>query len=507
MASGWHRVSQLFHEALARDVTERAAFLDQVCDGDSELRNELATLLEHARSGSADAMFQSAIVEASIGQAPRPTPTTREIEARSLPDPRAVLASKRSPFANLGADTLRRLCGAMQVREYAVGDHLIRQASRADHLMVVLSGTAVAQLRDTPSDRAPIGLFGPGDVVGEMSLITDEPRTADVLARTPVRALVLSAEAFHRLAAADPELRIVLTDLVADRLGRGRYDGLGGKEINGYRILQCVGRGGMGIVYEAEQLATGTIVALKMMNHRLVYQPRGAERFRREAAILETLEHAYIARLYECFAAYRTQFLAMEFCRGSTVREVIAQRGALSEEWVRRLVGQLAITLEYIHDRGIVHRDLKPSNVMVDPAGSIKLIDFGLVKLDMASAAGGPFDASQESNPAALVGTPQYMAPERFSGHPADRRTDLYGLACVAYEALAGRPVIEATDVFEIVRERLQFILPPRERIGDGISTEMYDLLRCGLDAVPDHRALDLALLAKWAGPLRLDEG
>jgi hypothetical protein len=506
MTSDWDELSHLFHEALARDVRERAAFLDQACAGDRPLRQELDSLLEHERSAGAEAMFESVIGNVAAQLATDVTPTKEEIDLRQFSNPSDVLRSRRSPFANLGADTLRRLCDAMELREYALGENLICQGSPADSLLVILSGTAAAQLREAPSDRGPIGLFGPGDVVGEMSLLIDEPRTADVLARTPVRALVLSAEAFHTLASGHPEFRIVLTDLVADRLGHGQYDGLGGKDINGYRILQCVGRGGMGIVYEAEQLATGMTVALKMMNHRLVYHPAGAHRFRREAAILKNLDHPCIARLYGCFAAYRTEFLAMEFCRGLTLRDIIQQRGALDESWVRRLLGQLAVTLEYIHDRGIVHRDLKPSNVMVDRTGSIKLIDFGLVKLHASVPAGTLVDTSQVSNPAMLVGTPRYMAPERFSGHPADRRSDFYGLACIAYEALAGRPVIEATDVFGIVQERLQFVLPPRERIGDGVSSEMHEVLMRGLDASPDNRTLRLDLIAKWAAPLHLDE-
>ena len=504
--SDWHELSQLFHEALARDVHERAAFLDEVCAADAELRSDLDSLLEHERSAGAEAMFESVIAEAAAQLRGDVTPTVADVTGRQFSRPSAALRSNRSPFANLGTDTLRRLCDAMELREYEVGEHLILQGSAADYLLVVLSGNAAAQLRDTPGDRAPIGQFGPGDVIGEMSLITDEPRTADVVAQTPVRALVLSAAAFHTLASEHPELRIVLTDLVADRLGRGRYDGLGGKDIHGYRILHCVGRGGMGIVYEAQQLATGTTVALKMMNHRFVYHPGGAQRFRREAAILKDLDHPYIARLFDCFAAYKTEFLAMEFCCGSTLRDVIAHRGALSEAWIRPLLGQLAVTLEYIHDHGVVHRDLKPSNVMVDASGSIKLIDFGLVKLDPLVPSGAPVDISQASNPAVLVGTPRYMAPEQFSGHPADRRTDLYGLACIAYEALAGRPVIAATDVFGIVREHLRFMLPPREQIGQGISIEMYDLLKRGLDASPDNRTLRLDQIAKWAGPLHLDE-
>jgi serine/threonine protein kinase len=97
------------------------------------------------------------------------------------------------------------------------------------------------------------------------------------------------------------------------------------------------------------------------------------------------------------------------------------------------------------------------------------------------------------------------MAPEQFSGRDVDRRADLYGVACVAYEALCGRPVVAASDVFDIIRERAQFVLPPREQIGPGISEEMHSVLEGGLTADPDLRSVDLDRLASWAGPIDLE--
>ena len=290
--------------------------------------------------------------------------------ARENADTRLDAKSNRiffrsSPFSILGASTLAELLSVMQLREYAAGDHLIEQGDPAEFLLLILSGMAWARVRDTPKDRPPVGKFSAGDIVGEMSLITDEPRTADVVAETPVRALQLSASDFHVLTERHPDLRVVLTDVMADRLGHAKFDGLGGKDIHGYQVVQCVGRGGMGVVYEALDVTKGTRVALKMMNHRLIYQPNALRRFRREAAILKTLEHPSVARLYECFSAYKTEFLAMEFCPGPTLAEAIRSRGPLGESFVRRLMGHLAVALKYVHGRGIVHRDLKPSNIVL----------------------------------------------------------------------------------------------------------------------------------------------
>jgi predicted Ser/Thr protein kinase len=409
-----------------------------------------------------------------------------------------------STFSDLGPDTVRAVVEAMEPREYSPGEYLIHQEGPADYLLLIVSGYGSAQVRDAPSDRTPIGQFGPGDVVGEMSLLTDESRTADVVARTSVRALRLSADAFHKLTDRYPELRVVLTNVMADRLGQARYDGLGGKDIHGYRIIQCLGRGGMGIVYQAERVATGETVALKMLNHRRVYQPGGLHRFRREATILKSLNHELIARVYDFFPAYKTEFLVMEFCSGSTLTDVIATRRLLDEQVVRTLIGQLAIALRYIHSHGIVHRDLKPSNVMVADSGTIKLLDFGVVKLDSVAAEWADVQTASVSSSTTLLGTLRYMSPEQLAGQSPDSRADIYGLACIAYEALCGKPVIEASDLFGIVSEHMRFALPPRDQIGPGVSIEMYDLLTRGLDPAPDKRIVDLDQLVAWAGPMDL---
>lgn len=417
-----------------------------------------------------------------------------------------ALRLNSSTFSDLGPDTVRAVVEAMEPREYSPGEYLIRQEGPADFLLLIVNGYGSAQVRNAPPDRAPIGELGPGDIVGEMSLLTDESRTADVVARTNVRALRLATDAFHTLADRYPELRIVLTNVMADRLGQARYDGLGGKDIHGYRIVQCLGRGGMGIVYQAERVATGETVALKMLNHRRVYQPGALQRFRREAMVLKSLKHESIARVYDFFPAYKTEFLVMEFCSGSTLTELISTRRLLDEPLVRSLIGQLAVALRYIHSHGIVHRDLKPSNIMVSDSGTIKLLDFGVIKLDSPVAAEwADVQSATVSNSAVLLGTLRYMSPEQFAGQSPDSRADIYGLACIAYEALSGRPVIEASDVFGIIREHMQFALPPRGQIGPGVSMEMHDLLTRGLNPSPDKRTVDLNQLAAWASPLDLD--
>ena len=494
-------ISRLFSEMLGRDDKTRRAFLDEICGGDSLLRLRLGAVFEQPGPDTADSLIERlGRVLDELSSSDGSAPGHRNPAPEKSPSHAPVGSS---PFSVLDLATLGELLTFMHLREYSPGEYLIRQGDPAEFLLLLLTGTASARVRDTPADRPPIGQFGPGDIVGEMSLLTDEPRTADVIAETFVRALELSSIDFHMMTDRHPDLRVVLTDVMASRLGAARYDGLGGKHIHGYQIVQCVGRGGMGVVYEARDLTSGETVALKMMSHPLVYRPSALRRFRREAAILKTLEHPSLARLYDRFSAFKTEFLAMEFCPGSTLAQVIASRGALSEHVVRGILGQLAGALQYVHGRGVVHRDLKPSNVMVSQQGSIKLLDFGIVTVDETSE----LWQTQKTDPALprMLGTPRYMAPEQFSDGSVDRRADFYGFACIAFEALSGRPVITSSNVFDIIREHARFTLPPREEIGRGISPEMHEVLLRGLAQSPDDRTLDLDKLASWAAPVDLD--
>jgi serine/threonine-protein kinase len=239
-----------------------------------------------------------------------------------------------------------------------------------------------------------------------------------------------------------------------------------------------------------------------MMNHRLIYQLQARRRFRREAAVLETLDHPSLARVYECFPAYKTEFLAMEFCQGQTLGQALSEYGRLEEGVVRALVGHLARALEYVHGRGIVHRDLKPSNIVLTQDGGIKLLDFGIVVVERHSDL---WETLKTTSLPGFVGTPKYMAPEQFSNREVDRRADLYSLACVAFEALAGHSVVAATEMMDIVREHEHFVLPARDEIGAGVSEQMYAVLSAGLEHDPDKRALDLAMLSTWAAPIVLE--
>jgi CRP-like cAMP-binding protein len=381
-------------------------------------------------------------------------------------------------------------------RRYDPDETIIRQGQQGDSLFVVIDGEARVLHRGHDGTIRTIGMLSRGSVAGEMSLITEESATADVIATTEVRVLVVSAADFDALAAKNPELTIVLTNVVADRLGRAIYDGLGGKVLHGYQILSCIGRGGMAVVYEATELATGERVALKMMSHRLVYQPGAFSRFEREARIVQPLEHDNIARLRGHFPAFRTEFIVMEFCEGATLAELLSRHGAFPEDQAKRVLGQLASALQFVHDRGVMHRDLKPGNAMLTPSGRVKLMDFGLAKEDQQVTD----DTATQAG--TVLGTPLYMPPGQMTGDEFGPQTDIYAFACIAYELVAGKPLFEARTTRGLLQDKLTRAVPPAHEIGPGISPELHELLVLGLQNDPENRPASLSSVVAWSGEL-----
>lgn len=401
-------------------------------------------------------------------------------------------------FHGLPREMLSALLDRMEERSFAPGEPLIRQDAPGDALYVLLHGSATVEVDDGGRGPRRVAEVRSGEVIGELALISGERRTASVIAREGVRVLALDAEDFHRICRRHPRIAVVLTRLVADRLGGDDRDVLGGKVIEGYTIVRCIGRGGMAIVYEAVRGETGQRFALKMMSHSLVYDELALRRFGSEAELLAGLDHDNLCRMLDRFAAYGTSFLVIEYCDGPSLRTVAERRVAIDEPSVRALVGQLARALDYVHSRGVVHHDVKPSNVLLTRRGQVKLADFGIARASRDVA-----DSTLTNEPA-IVGTPHYMAPEQFRDEQRDHRVDHYALACMAYELLAGRPLFEGRGMYEIIREKEELELPAAAEIGRGISPEMHEFLARNLAPAPAARSATLAAQVGWAAPVDL---
>ena len=201
------------------------------------------------------------------------------------------------------------------------------------------------------------------------------------------------------------------------------------KVIGPYRILEELGRGGMGIVYKAYQPSTGRIVALKILRPQFEDDENVIRRFRQEAKTATALTHENIVRIWDTSVDHPPYYLVMEILGGSTLTALLRQ-GPMPLKKALDIVYPLCTALDYAHEHGVIHRDIKPDNILFDIDGRPVLTDFGIAKA---------VEQTSFTITGTVFGTPDYMSPEQAEGENVDWRTDLYSLAAVLYRMLAGR--------------------------------------------------------------------
>ena len=224
-----------------------------------------------------------------------------------------------------------------------------------------------------------------------------------------------------------------------------------GTQLAGYRIDGVLGRGGMGVVYRATELALDRPVALKLIAPELAGDKSFRERFLRESRLAASLDHAGILPVYAAGEVDGELYLATRLVDGIDLRSILEQ-GVLAPERALRLVGQVADALDAAHARGLVHRDVKPGNVLVDAADHCYLSDFGLTT---QLGAGGTTASGR------LAGSLDYLAPEQIRRGEVDGRTDQYALACVLYEFVAGEPPFRRETEAQTLWAHMQEEPPP----------------------------------------------
>jgi serine/threonine-protein kinase len=231
-----------------------------------------------------------------------------------------------------------------------------------------------------------------------------------------------------------------------------------GTRLGGYVITGVLGRGGMGVVYQAVDERLGRPVAIKLIAAQQLEDPRSSGRFKREATAVAAISHANVARVYDLGTAPGGHFIVLELLTGGTLKERVKRGGRLPWREVAELGARVAEGLAAIHGAGLVHRDLKPENVLLDPSGVPKITDFGLVRRTTAGA-------SVMTKTGEMLGTLEYMSPEQADTGRVDERADLYSFGATLYYLLAGRPPFEGQGYALIAKHLREVPRPIRAEV------------------------------------------
>ena len=246
-----------------------------------------------------------------------------------------------------------------------------------------------------------------------------------------------------------------------------------------YRVERQVGAGGMATIYLAHDLKHDRRVALKILNDELSATV-GAERFLREVRFAARLTHPHILPLYDSGSVDELLYYVMPYVQGESLRDRLTREGRLPVAEALRLTAELGEALAYAHREGIVHRDIKPDNILLSEGHAV-VADFGIARA---------IDAGDQrlTGTGIAIGTPDYMSPEQAAGERVDGRGDIYSLACVLYEMLAGQPPFTAASARAVIARHMTDPVPPLRTVRGTVAARVESAIERALAKDPADR-------------------
>ena len=246
-----------------------------------------------------------------------------------------------------------------------------------------------------------------------------------------------------------------------------------------FQVLKEIGRGGMGVVFQAYDKQLREQVAIKVLSPLLSHDSEALERLKREVSAARRVTHSNVIRIHDISEANQLYYVSMEFFSGMSLKDYVRQNGALSTMRALQIISQICDGLEAAHQQGVIHRDLKSQNIIINSSNQIKIIDFGLARtahLDGMTVSG------------LIMGTPEYMAPEQVAGKKVDERADIYSLGIIMYEIFTGRLPFTGDSAISIGFKQIKDDPPPPRFINPQISEEIEEIILKALQKDPFQR-------------------
>ncbi|MEN8190664.1 MAG: protein kinase [Thermodesulfobacteriota bacterium] len=364
------------------------------------------------------------------------------------------------------------LMNCLRPKTAKAGERIIVQGEEARSLFIIEQGHGQVTI-DREDEGLIITNLGPGDLVGEMAIVTGEPRMANFIAEEEMLLWELDRREFDRAMARYSELKTFLTELVSQRLESSPHSA--DRQVGKFLASRRIGAGAWAIVYQGKHQALKKTVAIKMLKHQMAMDEEFSNKFVREAEIIAKMNHANIVHVYDIESLYGTHFIVMEYLEGESLKQVLKRVGRLSAEKAVCSLQQICAGLGYAHGHDIVHQDIKPENLLVKDDNEIKILDFGLA-------------CPTGSENFEMEGTIQYMSPEQIDSYPVDARTDIYCLGITAFEMVTGKRPYPDENLQEMMEKRLEEDIPYPGDLQKGLPTRLSDFIVKACARAPEDR-------------------